>query len=55
MLESDIDSLRVFFESLIPSGEYFITESSGISIRTRTAVDSCRLPAIIKFIKEKIA
>lgn len=45
LLDQD-EELQSFFESLIPSGEYFIAEGSGVSIQTRYAVDRCDRDAI---------
>ena len=45
------DSMMTFFESLMPSGEFYIDESSqGVSILTSNAVKNCTSENLINFI-----
>ena len=56
-LESDCEDeeLRKFFESLIPSGEYYHSGDSGISINTRYAIDRCTRKALADFLRQQQA
>ncbi len=45
------DEVREFFESLIPSGEYFTPQSDGLSIRCDTAVRNCTRDALACFLR----
>lgn len=47
----DQDATREFFESLIPSGEYFTPDSDGVSIRTDSAIRSLDRDTLAKFIR----
>jgi hypothetical protein len=45
------DEVREFFESLIPSGCFFVPESSGVSIEYAHAVDNCARDTLAGFLR----
>ena len=47
------DMMRSFFESLIPSGDYYSPESDGVSIRTEYAANKCTRDKLAAFIREQ--
>lgn len=49
----DNDSLLEFFESCIPSGEYYVEESGGVSICTHEAAKRCTRSQLAGFIREQ--
>lgn len=53
LLDQD-DDLQAFFESLIPSGEYYHAEGSGVSIQTGYAVKACTRETIGQYLRQLI-
>ena len=53
MEEFDQDATREFFESLIPSGEYFTHHSYGVSIRTDSAIRNLDRDTLAKFLRSQ--
>ena len=51
MEEFDQDATREFFESLIPSGEYFRPDGDGVSIRTDSAIRNLDRDTLAKFLR----
>jgi hypothetical protein len=51
LLDQD-EELQEFFESLIPSGEYFIAEGSGVSVQTSYAVDRCDRDTLAAYLRK---
>lgn len=49
--DCDNDTLREFYEQLTPSGEYYICESSGVSILVSHAVERCTRDDLAKFLR----
>lgn len=49
--DCDNDTLREFYELLTPSGEFYICESSGVSIRVSHAVERCTRSDLAKFLR----
>ena len=47
----DEDKIMEWFQSLIPSGEYFTPQSDGVSIRCDTAVRNCTRDALARFLR----
>ena len=45
------DTLREFFESCIPSGEYYIGESSGVCVNLRSAIHGCTRSGLAGYIR----
>lgn len=48
---SDEDKVREWFESLIPSGEYFTPHSDGVSIRDDSAARNCTRDILASFLR----
>jgi hypothetical protein len=44
------DAAREFYESLIPSGEYYIDESSGVYVNVKLAVDHCEITDLVELL-----
>ena len=53
MEEFDQDATREFFESLLPSGEYFTPDSDGVSIRTDSAIWQLDRDTLAKFLRSQ--
>jgi len=53
MEEFNQDATREFFESLIPSGEYFRPDSDGVSIRTDSAIRNLDRDTLAKFLRSQ--
>lgn len=53
MEELDPEATREFFESLIPSGEYFTPDSDGVSIRTDSAIRNLDRDTLAKFLRSQ--
>lgn len=51
LAEVDEDKAMAFFQSLIPSGEYFSHYSDGLSIRCDTAARNCTRDALARFLR----
>lgn len=49
----DDEALQSFFQSLIPSGEYFYAESSGVCVNTSYAIDKCNRDMLAKFLRQE--
>lgn len=46
------EALHEFYESLIPSGEYFVGEDSGVRLNINYAVDRAQREDVAKFLRE---
>lgn len=47
------EALIEFFQSLIPSGEYYYAEDSGVCVNTRYAIDRCTRDALAQFLRQQ--
>ena len=49
----DKDATREFFESMIPSGEYFTPDGDGVRIRTDSAIRHLNRDTLAKFLRSQ--